>query len=169
MLTMIGNLIPWRGKVGEDEESASGTAITRFHSEVDRLFDRFLGDPFGGSRFAPLWREGVWPSIDISDTEDALVVTAEVPGVDAEDLDISVSGDMLTLSGQKKEQREERREGFYHSERRFGSFRRTVTLPVPVNREEITAECRDGVLRIRLPKSEGATPKRIPVTVSRNK
>jgi len=165
MLTMIGNLIPWRGKVRDDEDNGADTAITRFHSEVDRLFDQFFTEPFG-SRFAPSWR-AAWPSLDISEKDDALIVTAEVPGVDAEDLDISVSGDVLTLSGEKREESEERREGFYHSERRFGAFRRTVPLPTAVDREKITAECRDGVLTIRLPKSEQAVAKRIPVSVKK--
>lgn len=165
MLTMIGNLIPWRAKARGDDENGADTAITRFHSEVDRLFDRFFGEPFG-SRFAPGW-SAAWPSIDISEEDEALIVTAEVPGVDAGDLDVSVSGDMLTLSGEKREESEERREGFYHSERRFGAFRRAIPLPAPVDRERISAECKDGVLRIRLPKSEEAAAKRIPVSVKR--
>ena len=165
MLTMIGNLIPWRDKSQGEEENGADTAITRFHSEVDRLFDRFFGQPFG-SPTLQTWG-AAWPSIDISEEDDALIVAADVPGVAAGDLEVSVSGDVLTLSGQKREESEERHEGFYHSERRFGSFRRTVPLPTSVDREEITAETRDGVLRIRLPKTKEAAAKRIPVSVKK--
>lgn len=166
----IGNLIPWRSKEVGSGDGGTDTAITRFHSEIDRLFDRFFQEPFLGFGSSPeprSWGSGWSPSIDIRESEHQLTVQVELPGVDPDDLDISVSGDVLTISGQKREESEERREGYYHSERRFGSFRRTVPLPVAVDRDAIAADYERGVLTISLPKSEKAVAKRIPVSTKR--
>ena len=163
----IGNMIPWRSKDVGNDEGGTDTAITRFHSEIDRLFDRFFSEPFfagASSAGVPSWGSGWSPSIEVRESERELTVKAELPGIDPDDLDISVSGDVLTISGQKREENEERREGYYHSERRFGSFRRNIPLPVAVNQDDISAEYERGVLRINLPKSEKAVAKRIPVS-----
>lgn len=168
---LIGNLIPWRSKVREIGDETTESAITRFHSEVDRLFERFFGEPFwGGFRLLPGWRPwaaGWTPSLDVSETEEAVTVRAEVPGVDPKDIDISVSGDVLVISGEKREEREERHENYYRAERSFGSFRRSVPLPASVDRDKISAEYDKGVLTIRLAKSEKAVAKRIPVSVKK--
>jgi HSP20 family protein len=163
----IGNMIPWRSKETGNDDGGTDTAITRFHSEIDRLFDHFFSEPFFGSgsiAAVPSWGSGWSPSIDVRENERELTVKAELPGIDPDDLDISVSGDVLTISGQKREESEERGEGYYHSERRFGSFRRSVPLPVAVDQEKISAEYERGVLTINLPKSEKAVAKRIPVS-----
>lgn len=164
-MLMIGNLIPWRSK--SDESERENSPITRFHSEVDRLFDRFFDEPFSGLSLLPetgLGRSGWLPTLEISEDEKAFTVKAEIPGVDPDDLDISVRGDVLELSGQKKEESEERRKGYFHSERRYGSFRRAIPLPSPVDQDAITAEYDRGVLSVRLPKAEKAMAKRIPVS-----
>jgi HSP20 family protein len=172
MTVLIGNLIPWRNKIREVGDDATGeSAITRFHSEVDRLFERFFGESFwGSSRFFPEWRPWAlsWtPSLDVSESEDAITVRAEVPGVDPKDIDISVSGDVLIISGEKKEEREERRENYYRAERSFGSFRRSIPLPASVDRDKISAEYEKGVLTVRLAKSEQAVAKRIPINLKK--
>ncbi len=170
---LIGNLIPWRDKEREGLRADNGSiesALTHFHSEFDRLFERFFGEPiWGESRWLPEARPWAdWlPSLDVSETENVITVRAEVPGVDPKGLDISVSGDLLVLSGEKRHETEEKREGYYHSERRFGSFRRTIPLPASVDQDKITAEYERGVLKIELPKSEKAVAKRIPVSVAR--
>ncbi len=164
----IGDIIPWRGK---DAQTSSGnpssqSAVTHFHSEIDRLFDRFFGEQFWGGRPA-VWSQTQYPSIDVREKEDAIVVRAEVPGVDSKDLDISVTGDALVLSGEKRDESEERGEGFYHSERVFGSFRRSIALPATVDRDEISAEYEQGILTIRLRKAKEAVARRIPVSVKK--
>ncbi len=169
---LIGNLIPWRHKMSEAERDNGSTEnpLARFHTEIDRLFDRFFSEPFSGTRWMPegsLWATTFSPSLDLSETENEITVRAEVPGVDPKELDISVSGDVLTISGEKREQTEERAEGYYHSERRFGSFRRSVALPASVNRDKIAAEYDRGVLTVKLPKSEKAAGRRIPVSVAK--
>jgi HSP20 family protein len=168
----IGNIIPWRGKDAEIKsgDASSQSAIAHFHSEVDRLFERFFGEPFWGGRLSEglrSWGSTGYPALDVSEQEDAITVRAEVPGVDPKDLDISVSGDVLVLSGEKKEESEQRGDSFYHSERSFGSFRRTIALPATVDREKMSAGYDKGVLTIRLAKSEKAVAKRIPVSVKK--
>jgi HSP20 family protein len=92
----------------------------------------------------------------------------EIPGVGPEDLDIAVSGSILTISGEKKEENEERGQSIYRSERRFGSFRRSVTLADSVDTENISADYDKGVLTIHLAKSEKAVARRIPVALKKN-
>lgn len=97
-----------------------------------------------------------WPTIDIAEEEDAIIVRAEVPGCKAEDVDISVYGNTLTISGEKKLSEEKKEKGYYHMESSYGSFRRELTLPTDVDRDKVDAVCKDGVLSIKLPKAEKA-------------
>lgn len=164
---LAGRLIPWRSKSGEPETS-DPAPLSRFHSEVDRLFGRFLDEPFLKSSGFPGfgdWQAPYAPSLDVSENETTITVKAELPGVDSEDIDVSIEGDVLTLSGEKKQEKQERREGYYHSERRFGSFRRSIPLPSTVDREKVSAEFDRGVLTVKLEKAVEATARRIPVSV----
>ena len=132
--------------------------VSRFRTAFDDLFDRFLGD-WG----APVAREGWAPALDVSENADALVVRAEVPGVKPDDVNVTVEGNTLVLSGQKKETTEDGGENYRYVERRYGSFTRTVPLPSNIDAGKIEASCREGVLEVKLPKSEEAKPKRIDV------
>jgi HSP20 family protein len=165
----LANLLSWRNKVSDSDVAETGSALARFHSEIDHLFERFFDDPlWGGSRLTPELqsRSGAWsPSLDICEGSDEYVVRVEVPGVDPKDFEVSVSGDVLSISGVKREASKERRGNIYRSERRLGSFRRNVRLPEAVNADEIEAEYAKGVLTIRLAKSEKAIGRRIPVSL----
>jgi HSP20 family protein len=115
---------------------------------MDDLFDGFfrgLGRPFDGYK--------AWPALDVAEQGDAIMVRAEVPGCKAEDIDISVYGNTLTISGEKKETKEEKDKGYYHTESVYGSFRREVNLPTDVDPAKVEATCKDGVLSITLPKA----------------
>jgi HSP20 family protein len=93
------------------------------------------------------------PSLDLNETEKEILVRIEVPGMNEKDIDISLSKDMLTISGEKKEELEENDKGIYRSERRFGSFSRSIRLPENlIDSEKVEASYRDGVLSVRLPK-----------------
>ena len=167
----LANLLPWRNKVSDSDVEETGSALARFHSEIDHLFERFFDEPlWGGSRLIPesqSWA-GAWsPSLDLSEGSDEFVVRAEVPGVDPKDFEISVSGDVLSISGEKREESRERRGNVYRSERRFGCFRRDVRLPEAVNADKIEAEYDKGILTIRLAKSEKAVGRRIPVSLKK--
>jgi HSP20 family protein len=154
------SLIPWRNKRGDEASPLS--AMNTLRSEMDRVFDRMMGaldGPFGG------FGSG-FPSLDISETDTEVCVRAEVPGVDPKELDVTLSGQTLTLAGEKKESTEHKGENYYHAERRFGSFRRSVQLPAPVDPEKMSAEHKNGVVLIKLRKHQSATPKRISVKTS---
>jgi len=123
--------------------------LARLHDEMDDLFDSFfrgLGRPLTGYK--------AWPTIDVADKDDAVVVRAEVPGCKAEDIDISIYGNTLSISGEKKESKEEKEKGYYHMESIYGSFRREISLPTDVDEDKIDAACKGGVLSITLPKAE---------------
>lgn len=168
---LIGNLIPKRFRETESPATvpSRGSRIDRFHREVDRMFERFFNEPIFGGWDADEWAGGWAPSLDVSEGEDSVTVRVEIPGVDPDDIDVSLSGDVLVISGQKKEESEERREGYYHTERRFGSFRRGVPLPASVDPERISAEYDKGVLTVKMNKTEEAVARRIPVSVGRKK
>lgn len=161
------SLIPWKGKQRDgDLDETTASPLAQFRTEVDRLFDRFFGGAWGLAREG-FGRGSDWmPSLDISESDTDITVRAEVPGVDPKDLDIQVAGQVLTVSGEKKETTEAKGEDFYRTERCFGSFRRSVQLPRLVDCERISAEHKNGVLLIRLPKRESAVPRRIPIKSS---
>lgn len=124
------------------------SSLARFHDEIDELFK----DVLGGWEW-PLTSRGKWPVIDIAENDDNFMVNAEVPGCKAEDIDISVHGNTLTICGEKKQSKEEEGKGFYHVERSYGSFRRDLNLGSAVDPDQIDATCKDGVLSIKLPKT----------------
>ena len=135
-----------------------------FRSEMDRLFDRF-GSGFGFPSLRrmldiePAWRSSFsfsMPAIDMSEDEKAYKISAEFPGIDAKDIDVSVSGDMLVLKGEKRQEKEEKDKNYHFSERAYGSFQRAFDLPASVDRDKVAADFSKGVLTITLPKTAEA-------------
>jgi HSP20 family protein len=108
------------------------------------------------------------PAVDISERKDAYLVTVELPGMTAEDLDITMEDGLLTIQGERQFTADSSEEQFHRVERRYGAFRRSITLPAHVLAEEIEASFEDGVLQILVPKAEEATPKRIQVRSGRS-
>jgi HSP20 family protein len=107
---------------------------------------------------------GLWtPSVDVSETPKEVIVKAELPGMDPKDIDVSVRGDILTLSGERKQETEEKGENFHRVERSYGSFSRSVKLPAEVDSGKVDATYKDGVLRITMPKTKEAATKKIQV------
>lgn len=130
---------------------------------VNRMFDDVVmrrGDQPAELAFS------AWPvPVDIYETRDEIVLRAELPGIDPKQVKVSLTGDQLTISGQR--QREDRTEGrnFIRVERRYGGFSRSFTLNVPVVADRVSASYRDGVLEVHLPKAEEVKPKEIDITV----
>jgi HSP20 family protein len=139
--------------------------LTRLRSEMDRAFDRFFTDPLAFAAIEPkaLRAEGWLPALDVSETDSEITVRAEVPGVAAKDLDISVSDGTLTIAGQKEEKCETKDDQYCCCERRFGTFRRSIDLPDSVDADKISADTDNGVVTIHVPKKPGAKPKQIEV------
>lgn len=130
-----------------------------FRTELGDFFDRFFSD-----RPMEEFTEGTWfPSVNVSETDGKIKVNAELPGLDSKDIDISVSDDILTIKGEKKEEKEESDEKYYHKERYVGSFQRSVRLPSDVQSDKVEANYKDGVLDITLPKAKETTTKKIKV------
>ena len=142
--------------------SERGRPLARVRDEMGDLFGRFLED-WGDWSFAPPARGTWWPALDVGEHDEAVVVKAELPGMQPKDIDISVRGNTLTISGEKAESREEKDEAYYHAERRYGTFRREIGLPAGVDADKVEANYKDGVLTVTMPKSEEAKPKRVTV------
>ena len=135
----------------------------QLRDEMDRLFNSCLREPFGALDW-PLWGSDKWsPAVDVAENDKEWTVRAELPGIDPKDLDVTVTGNQLVLSGEKRESSERKEKDFYHSETRYGSFRRTVPLPEGVDTENVDAEYANGVLTLRLKKTAPAATKRIEV------
>ena len=143
---------------------AAGPDMWRaFQNEMDQVFDRLWRHGFGfpslrrAFAFPTAWPfEGdgfAAPAIDFTEDEKTYRLTAELPGMSEKDIDVQISGDTLTIKGKKRQEMEEKAENYYLSERRFGSFQRSFTLPDGVNRDKIEAGFEKGVLTITLPKT----------------
>lgn len=164
----LKTLIPWGQKSGVQPRTGVPTRhedhqdpFVAFRREVDRLFDDFFSgrDGFGSRALRGLddgWFGGM-PTIDVTDSDNELVVSAELPGVDEKDIDVTLSGDVLTISGEKKHEHKEPDEkegGHRYVERRYGSFSRSVRLPFEAGEQDVKADFDKGVLTIRIPKPD---------------
>ncbi len=136
----MGNLVRWE----------PFRDLTDVRSAMDRMFYRGFTRP---------WRVVRWESaeaqlpVDLYETDDAVTVTAALPGVKAEDIDISITGTTLTIKGETKDENEEKDQNYYRQERRYGAFQRVITLPVKVEADKASATFEDGVLTLELPKA----------------
>ena len=132
--------------------------VDSLQSEVNRLFDTF----FGGRPASGALRRWV-PPMDLVETDDHLVLRADLPGLDVDDVNIEVKDGVLTVSGERKAEHEERADGFYRVERAFGGFSRSMSLPQDVDAERIDASFDKGVLEVRIPKPEERKPHRVEI------
>lgn len=127
-----------------------------------RLFEDFFGTPESGS--PELWTEGRFvPALDVTEDEQALTLTAELPGVNKDDLDVCIEDGVLTLRGEKKEEQKSEGTGWHRVERRYGRFERRIRMPEYVDTDKARAEHKDGVLTLTVPKVQKARPKSIEI------
>lgn len=164
----LRDLIPWK-KDNEKKVTVRRESEEPLHAlqhNMNRLFDDFFGD-FGMTPFGR-WGEQTrlfQPQIDISENDKAITVTAELPGLTDEDVEISLDRDVLTISGEKKEEKEDKGDNYYHVERSYGAFRRQISLPTEVVADKVEATFKNGVLTIDLPKSPEAQKRVKHITV----
>jgi HSP20 family protein len=136
--------------------------VVSIQDEMNRLFDDFFGRPLVKTE----WTEGVWtPIVDVSEDKDNVVIKAEMPGMKKEDVRISVQDNVVTLKGEKKQEKEEKDKNYHRIERSYGSFCRSFQLPTVVKTDKIKASYKDGVLSVTLPKTEEVKPKEIPINI----
>ena len=137
-----------------------GRELDRLRREMDRLFDRL-------SEWMPSFlrgEEGQWlPAIDLSETAKEIIVKAELPGMELDDIEVSLTGNMLKIQGERKQETEEEGENFHKIERSYGTFMRTIQLPAEVDPDNVKATYKKGVLTIRMPKTKAETMKKIEI------
>lgn len=132
-------------------------ALSLLDDSWDRLFDSFFEDfPFIGARR---------PAVDIKEDEKGYVMEAELPGLTEKDIEVKVEGNLLTFSSKKSEEKEEKKSGYVHRERKSFSFSRSFVLPENVNAEGIDAEFKNGLLTVNVPKTEKSKPKLLDIKV----
>lgn len=151
----LTDLVPWKwGEKNVPVKREEADPFYSLHREIDRLFDDFMGRGFGLTRFGDFTDRfsAFNPQVDVTENDKEIKVAAELPGLDEKDIEVSLSGDMLTISGEKKAEKEDKRENYYRMERSYGSFQRSVALPVEVDTEKVEATFKNGVLQVTLPK-----------------
>jgi len=134
--------------------------VQSFQREMSRLFQDFFDvAPLGGRE------SGLYPEIDVKETEKEIKISAEVPGLEEKDVEVLLSSDSLTIRGEKKQEKEEKGQSYYRSERRYGSFSRVIPLAADIEPDKAEAKFRNGVLNISIPKTEKAKAdvKKIPI------
>jgi HSP20 family protein len=145
--------------------------IVRYDNPARTLDKLFYFDPLTefarafAQSAAPASTPSVWtPAVDVAETEEAITLHVEVPGLKLEEFDIELTGDTLTIRGERKRVREEQADNFVRVERSYGRFQRSFTLATPIQNDKVSAAYRDGILEITLPKSEETKPRKIAVT-----
>lgn len=147
----LNDLVPFRHRRRQAARSDALSPFERMHDEMDRIFNEFmpqLPDVEGLGAGA-----GTLASIDLSETDDALELKADLPGMEEKDLNVTLRNGAVTISGERKYESEETKKNFYRAERAYGSFSRSVSLPCEVDEERVEAHFKNGVLTVRLPKS----------------
>jgi HSP20 family protein len=159
------SIIPWKNKSVERRgDDWLETPLARFRDEMDNLFERFFGERWGPSALEA-WpaRFGFGPRIELAETENDICLKVELPGVDPKDVDIRVEGNVLSLRGEKKQEKEEKKKDYHYVERQYGGFQRSVQLPSSVDANKIDASYKDGVLTVTIAKKPEAKAKKITV------
>ncbi len=137
--------------------------LNTLQSEMNRLFNTLVDAPSGGNGGSTLRR---WiPAMDLVETDEDFVLRADLPGLSEGDVNIELEDNVLTVSGERKSEHEERKEGYYRVERSSGSFSRSLTLPEGVDPEKIKASFDRGVLEVRIPKPEERKPRKVAISV----
>lgn len=145
----MSSLIPWFNRTPSDVPESS---IAEFKREIDTLFNNFFTAKWP-SPFSSAPRD-FEPAFDVKETEDDLLVTAELPGVEPSDIDVNLVGNVLIIKGEKKEEKEEKAENKHTVERSYGCFTRSLTIPCDIDQEKIEANFKNGVLELKLPKAQ---------------
>jgi len=153
-------------KSGRSLATSQGWPFTSLRREIDRLFDDFAGgilrSPLRRGLFdvEPFWHSEIsWgkvPAVDVTDTDKGFEITAELPGLSEKDVEVGFADGTLTIKGEKKEEKEERKKDYFVSERRYGSFQRAFSVPDGVDADKIEATFKNGVLTVTLPKTPEA-------------
>jgi HSP20 family protein len=168
--------LPTKTDAKEAATPAAWQPLESLRQEMERMFEDFRAD-FGGSPFRrgrlvlePFfkreWGRGLAPAVDIVEKDHAYEVTAELPGMSEKDIEVKLAGGMLTIKGEKSEEKEEKTKDVHVSERRYGSFQRSFSVPEDVDADKLAATVRNGVLTVTMPKSAEAKKKERKISVT---
>jgi HSP20 family protein len=168
----ITDLIPWK----KDETDLTihrereEDVFLDLRNQMNRLFDNFFDQPFGLRKFPgeSAFVGDFSPFMDISETDNEVTISAELPGLEPDDINITLASNTLTISGEKRAEKEQKGERYYRVERTYGSFHRSIPLPEEVNEEKIEASFKRGVLKVKLPKTAEAKKKSKQITIKTN-
>lgn len=155
----LRDLMPWSHRSGTPARGEEENPFVALQQSINRVFEDFwrrFEEP--GAGFGAISLSS--PRTDVAETDKEIEVTMELPGLDEKDIELTVTGDMLTVKGEKKQERKEEQKGWHLSERAYGSFYRSIPLPPGIETDKATAEFKKGVLTVRLPKSEQAQRQR---------
>ena len=143
-------------RLSRDRAAGSGEVdvLHRLRSDVERLFDDFSRG--FGWHLEPSIFGSISPNLDMTETDDGLTLTADLPGMDEKDVEVTLTGDMLSIKGEKKEEHEEKKKNYHLKERSWGSFERTVRVPFQAEPDAVKASFSKGVLKVEVPKPAGA-------------
>ena len=153
------NLVPWRSKRRDNGGLPAPTTspLLALRGEMDRLMDRFMREPLFGWGDEAIQQMGAWaPQLDVSETDKEVTIRAEVPGVDKKDLEVSVNEISVAIKGKVMREAKEEKGDYYRCEIGSGEFSRTIGLPCAVDASKASAQLKDGVLELTLPKIEKA-------------
>jgi HSP20 family protein len=157
------SFVPWKSKQRQGEPTPRSVAGLR--AEFDRLLENYVREPLSSLEWPFGIQRGCIPPVDLAENPEEVLVRAEIPGVDPNNLEVTVSGGQIVLAGEKPDVVEAGGRDFYHTENRFGRFRRAIPLPQAVDPEHVEAEYVHGVLTVRLKKTASAPPKRVEIKV----
>ncbi len=166
----ITDLIPWRwGEKKVPVKREEQEPVYQLQRNINSLFDEFFNS-FGNFGLAPFEAFGesfgaFSPRVDVSESDKEINVSAELPGLDENDIEVSLAHNVLTISGKKKEEKEDKGKNYYRMERSYGSFRRSIPLSAEVEADKVDAKFKKGVLTVTLPKTAQTQSKKITVKV----
>ena len=151
------NMVPWKKRKSDPEA---------FGRDFDKMLDRFFEAPVFST--PELFSSGSWhPNVDVSEGRKTIIVKAELPGVEKENIDLSLEGRLLTICGEKKQEKEESDEHYHRVESSFGVYKRTIELPSDVDKSKVHAKYKNGVLKIKLKKTNRAETKKIKINTGK--
>lgn len=151
---MVKSLIPWRKKDRND--------ISRYKNEMDAMFDQFISR-FSFLPFEPVEDKQLFPSTDVIEGKKNIIVNVEMPGMNQKDIDITLSGRLLTIKGEKKREEKEEGDNYHRIETFYGSYHRSIELPAEVDASSVEATYKKGVLKVALRKTKASDTKTIQI------
>ncbi len=165
----MSDLIPWKKEKSDVQihRKNEEDALLDIRNQMNRMFDDFFEPPFGLSPFLGMsgTRGDFAPHMDVSETDKEITISAELPGLEPEDIHITLEQDKMTIRGEKKFAKEEKGQHYYQIERSYGSFHRSISLPSEVDEKKIDATFKRGVLKVKLPKTKKAQEERKRITI----